>query len=257
VLSIAFWVLGFLIFGTYLLDDDVDSDITLFPLARGFRIKPAVYVFAPVWFLCCMVFAYAVFLKIQEAGGMGASPFRVLAIKVVGLTMVGAGLMCLFVTIPLWEEADAITIALVSCFPLWFFVGQGFTHRSALYVSSYIVLSVLSALKNVATQLNVIASVILLIQLMVYPCCFPRPNVKLYVHFEVLSQRRVVEHRQIEKQYEMVSSEASGAYADRDGDYTEAEKVSGQKAAQDTETKPKADRDADVKEKVERGPDSA
>jgi len=60
------------VFGTYLLDDNVESGLTLFPLARGFRMKPAVFVFAPVWFCCCILIAYAVFLKVQETAGSGA-----------------------------------------------------------------------------------------------------------------------------------------------------------------------------------------
>jgi len=59
-------------------------------------------------------------------------------------------------------------------------------------VSIYIILSVLSAVHYVATQLNVIASVILLIQLILYPWCFKKSETMLFLHFEVLSQRRVV-----------------------------------------------------------------
>jgi len=250
VLALTFWVLAFLLFGTYLLDDNVESGLTLFPLARGFRIKPAVFVFAPVWFLCCMVLAYAVFLKIQEAAGSGASPFRVLAIKVIGLAMVCSSLLCLFLTIPLWVDADSVTIALVICFPLWFLVGQGFTPRSALYVASYTVLTVLSAVTHVATQMNVISSVILLVQLMLYPCCFPRPDVRLYLHFEVLSLRRVVDHHQAEKHYEMVPVENGGAYADRALDYDEAETEANKSAIRAAEAKQKADREAEAAQKM-------
>jgi hypothetical protein len=253
VLSIAFWTLGFLVFGTYLLEDDVERGITLFPLARGFRMKPNVFLFAPVWFLCCMIFAFAVFLKVQEAAGSGASPIRILAIKVIGLTMVLTGLMCLFMTIPLWVSADYVTIALVSCFPLWFFVGQGFTPRSAIFVACYIILTVLSAVKHVATYMNVIASVILLIQLMAYPFVFKQPNVRLYMHFEVTSQRRVVDHRLIQKEYEMVPPEGGGAYADRADDYAEADAVN-KKSKQEAEEKQKSNRDAEAEKAVGESP---
>jgi len=226
VLACTFWVLGFLIFGTYLIDDTVDSSITLFPLARGFRIKPAVFVFAPAWFLCCMMLAYAVFLKVQEAAAMGTSPLRLLAIKVTGLVMVLAGLMCLFMTIPLWVDADMVTIALVVMFPLWFFVTQGFNIRSVLYVSSYTILTVLSAVKRLEVQMNVICSVLLLIQMMFYPCFFKRPNVRLFWHFEVLNQKRVKDHRQQpDKHYELAPIESQGAYAQREDDYAGAAKV--------------------------------
>lgn len=222
-LSLMFWVLGFLVFGTYLLDDNVERGTTLFPLARGFRMKPSVFVFAPAWFCCCLLIAYAVFLKVQETAASGASPFRVLAVKLIGLFMVGSSMMMLFMTIPLWGRADEVTIALVICFPLWFLVTQGVNLRSGLYVSAYIVLSVLSAVHYVATQLNVIASVLLLILLIVYPCCFKKSNVTLFLNFEVLSQRRIVGYRQATKHYDMVASEADGAYAERADDYAAAE----------------------------------
>lgn len=239
-MSLVFWILGFLVFGTYLLDDNVERGVTLFPLARGFRMKPAVFVFAPVWFCCCMIIAYAVFLKVQEAAAGGASPFRVLAIKVIGLFMVGAAMMCLFMTIPLWGRADEVTIALVICFPLWFFVTQGVNIRSLVYVAVYIVLSVLSAVHNVATQLNVIASVLLLFQLILYPCCFKRPDITLFLHFEVLSQRRVVDFRQATKHYEMVPSEGGGAYAEREEDYALAAAEAQKRARKSDASKDKA-----------------
>jgi len=231
------WV--FLVFGTYLLDDNVEGGVktlTLFPLARGFRIKPNVFLFAPVWFLCCMIFALAAFLKVQEAAGSGASPIRLLAIKVIGLAMVLSGLMCLFETIPKWILAKYVTIALVCCLPLWFFVGQGFTPRSAIYVSCYIIFTVLSAVPDVAPYMNVICSVILLILLMAYPFVFKQPNVRLYLHFEVISQRRVVDHRLVEKEYEMVPPEGAGAYAERADDYAEADAVN-KKSKQEAEAK--------------------
>lgn len=222
VLTIGFWALAFLVFGTYMLQDDLYDNGTLFPIARGFREKPAVYVFAPVWFLISMVFAFAVFLKVQEVAGSGGSALRVLAIKVIGLAMVVSTLMCLFVTIPLWQDSSFVTIGLVMCFPLWFFVGQGFSPRSTLYVCSYIILIVLATAKTLDKQVNVIASVILMVQFMVYPCCFKQPNVRLYYHFEVMNQRRVVDHRQ-QKQYDMVPAESGGAYVNSAADYAEAE----------------------------------
>jgi len=211
VLSLCFWTLALLVFGTYLIDDSVDSSITLFPLARGFRIKPAVFVFAPAWFLCCMLLAYSVFLKVQECSALGMSSFHILLIKIVGLTMVVAAMMSLFMTIPLWVQADYVTVALVACFPLWFVVTQGFTPRSLIYSAVYIVLTVLSAVKDVAVYMNVICSVILLIQLILYPCCFPKPPIKLYWHFEVLSQRRVKDTTEADKQYEMVEMDSKPA----------------------------------------------
>ena len=139
-------------------------------------------------------------------------------------------MMMLFMTIPLWGRADEVTIALVICFPLWFLVTQGVNLRSGLYVSAYIVLSVLSAVHYVATQLNVIASVLLLILLIVYPCCFKKSNVTLFLNFEVLSQRRIVGYRQATKHYDMVASEADGAYAERADDYAAAENEAAEKS---------------------------
>lgn len=252
VLAIGFWALGFLLLGTYMLrkDDALrpspflkkngEYEDTYFPLGLGFREKPAVYLFAPVWFLVSILFAVAVSLKIHEVAGSGGSPLRVLAIKVIGLALVTSSLMCLFAVIPLWENSTQITFGLAACFPLWFFASQGFSRSSVLYVCSFIFLVALATARPAKdptarglngekayaeeltyTRMNVISSLILMVQLMLYPWCFKQPDVRLYYHFEVLNQRTVVDAPE-PKQYDMTLAESMGAYVDSYADYAEA-----------------------------------
>jgi len=168
----------------------------LFPLSLGFREYPGVFVFAPTWFLCCMLLGYSVFVQIREACAMKLSGVRILVMKLTGLLMVSSALMCEFATIPLWENSESVSLSLLYVFPLWFLVAQGWNFRSITYVACYIILACLAVSSasrnlNLPVESSVISTCLLCVLMQSYPCWFRNNRPRLYCHFEVANTKVV------------------------------------------------------------------
>lgn len=160
-----------LVFGAYVAADPVmfsglSSSSTFLPLASGFRSKPYVYVFAPVWLLITYHVMMATILSIVRSRLNEKSKMYINTQRVLSVVFTVCTACLLFITVPVFKQSSYVVIAVLILIPVFVATTQPLGWRMALFIVVYLALCI-------ASPFSVIGNILLVLWLSFYNMIVP------------------------------------------------------------------------------------